>query len=170
MQPGQASRARAATGIFPDRKARCCGMILDFPLQTSSRSFAAAVFSFSVASRIAEAPRSASEKFLPVRADAAEIFFAALLRRLSHPKELKQKGKEPRSGSSFPQDTFCKRRSLNDERLLNRSLSKRSARLCLLSHVKVRSIMGDEALNFRVRNGIGCTRFSMDTKEIFQNI
>ena len=40
----------------------------------------------------------------------------------------------------------------------------------LLSHVKMRSIMGDEALNFRVRNGIGCTRFSMDTKEIFQNI
>ena len=36
----------------------------------------------------------------------------------------------------------------------------------LLSHVKVRSIMGDEELNFRVRNGIGCTLFSMDTKEI----
>ena len=26
--------------------------------------------------------------------------------------------------------------------------------------------MGDEALNCRVRNGIGCTRFSMDTKEM----
>ena len=45
-----------------------------------------------------------------------------------------------------------------------------NAGIGLLSHVKMRSIMGDEALNFRVRNGIGCTRFSMDTKEIFQNI
>ena len=57
---------------------------------------------------------------------------------------------------------------LNDERLLNRSLSKDNLGIGLLSHVKMRSIMGDEALNFRVRNGIGCTRFSMDTKEIFQ--
>ena len=47
---------------------------------------------------------------------------------------------------------------------------KKNAGIGLLSHVKMRSIMGDEALNFRVRNGIGCTRFSMDTKEIFQNI
>ena len=60
---------------------------------------------------------------------------------------------------------------LNDERLLiYRSLSKDNLGIGLLSHVKMRSIMGDEALNFRVRNGIGCTRFSMDTKEIFQNI
>ena len=59
---------------------------------------------------------------------------------------------------------------LNDERLLFRSLSKDNLGIGLLSHVKMRSIMGDEALNFRVRNGIGCTRFSMDTKEIFQNI
>ena len=81
-----------------------------------------------------------------------------------------KKGRNPRSGSSFPQNAFCKRRSLNDERLLNRSLSKDNLGIGLLSHVKVRSIMGDEALNFRVRNGIGCTRFSMDTKEIFQNI
>ena len=29
---------------------------------------------------------------------------------------------------------------------------------------KMRSIMGDEALNFRVRNGIGCTLSSMNTK------
>ena len=49
-----------------------------------------------------------------------------------------------------------------------RSLSKDNLGIGLLSHVKMRSIMGDEALNFRVRNGIGCTRFSMDTKEIFQ--
>ncbi len=25
--------------------------------------------------------------------------------------------------------------------------------------------MGDEALNYRVRNGVGCTRLSLDTKE-----
>ena len=59
---------------------------------------------------------------------------------------------------------------LNDERLLFRSLSKDNLGIGLLSHVKMRSIMGDEALNFRVRNGIGCTRFSMDTKEISKNI
>ncbi len=40
----------------------------------------------------------------------------------------------------------------------------------LLSHMKICSIIGEKELNFRVRNGIGCTRFSMDTKEIFQNI
>ena len=61
-----------------------------------------------------------------------------------------------------------------------RSLSKDNLGIGLLSHVKMRSIMGDEALNrsimgdealnFRVRNGIGCTRFSMDTKEIRPNI
>ena len=45
-----------------------------------------------------------------------------------------------------------------------RSLSKDNLGIGLLSHVKMRSIMGDEALNFRVRNGIGCTRFSMDAK------
>ena len=65
---------------------------------------------------------------------------------------------------------FELKRPLNEERLLKRSLSKDYLGIGLLSHVKVRSIMGDEALNFRVRNGIGCTRFSMDTKEIFQNI
>ena len=26
---------------------------------------------------------------------------------------------------------------------------------------KLRSIIGEEALNFRVRNGFGCTRFSL---------
>ncbi len=35
----------------------------------------------------------------------------------------------------------------------------------LLSHARIRSIMGDEALNYRVRNGVGCTRLSLDTKE-----
>ena len=35
----------------------------------------------------------------------------------------------------------------------------------LLSHARIRSIMGDEALNYRVRNGVGCTRLSFDTKE-----
>ena len=101
------------------------------------------------------------------RPAAKKIFFAALFRRLSHPKELKQK----REGN--PERIFLPSKriqALNDERLLNRSLSKDNLGIGLLSHVKVRSIMGDEALNFRVRNGIGCTRFSMDTKEIFQNI
>ena len=40
----------------------------------------------------------------------------------------------------------------------------------LLSHANIRSIMGDEALNFRVRNGFGCTRLSLDTKEISKYI
>ena len=33
----------------------------------------------------------------------------------------------------------------------------------LLSHARIHSIMGDEALNYRVRNGVGCTRLSLDT-------
>ena len=32
------------------------------------------------------------------------------------------------------------------------------------------SIIGDGELNFRVRNGVGCTLSSMATKEICQNI
>ena len=36
----------------------------------------------------------------------------------------------------------------------------------LLSHTRVCSIMGDEELDYRVRNGIGYTLFSMDTKEM----
>ena len=36
----------------------------------------------------------------------------------------------------------------------------------LLSHTRVCSIMGDEELDYRVRNGIGHTLFSMDTKEM----
>ena len=35
----------------------------------------------------------------------------------------------------------------------------------LLSHMKICSIIGDKELNFRVRNGIGCTLFSMATKK-----
>ena len=77
---------------------------------------------------------------------------------------------EQRKAAEKGKDRFELKRPLNDERLLKRSLSKDYLGIGLLSHVKVRSIMGDEALNFRVRNGIGCTRFSMDTKEIFQNI
>ena len=41
-----------------------------------------------------------------------------------------------------------------------------NAGIGLLSHTKVCSIMGDEELDCRVRNGIGYTLFSMDTKEI----
>ena len=66
-------------------------------------------------------------------------------------------------------DASADTKALNEERLLKRSLSKDNLGIGLLSHVKMRSIMGDEALNFRVRNGIGCTRFSMDTKEIEKN-
>ena len=73
-------------------------------------------------------------------------------------------------------DVFLNAKGPRDDAALKRrkapqgSLSKDNLGIGLLSHVKMRSIMGDEALNFRVRNGIGCTRFSMDTKEIFQNI
>ena len=95
---------------------------------------------------------------------------AALFRRLSHPKKLKQKRKGNPERIFLPSKHILQERSLNDERLLNRSLSKDNLGIVLLSHVLMRCIMGDEALYFRVRNGIGCTRFSMDTKEIFQNI
>ena len=40
----------------------------------------------------------------------------------------------------------------------------------LLSHMTLCSIIGDGELNFRVRNGVGCTLSSMATKEICQNI
>ena len=49
-------------------------------------------------------------------------------------------------------------------------LSKDNLGIGLLSHTKVCSIMGDEELDCRVRNGIGYTLFSMDTKEISKNI
>ena len=35
----------------------------------------------------------------------------------------------------------------------------------LLSHMKICSIIGERELNFRVRNGIGCTLPSMVTKK-----
>ena len=35
----------------------------------------------------------------------------------------------------------------------------------LLSHMKICSIIGEKELNFRVRNGIGCTLLSMVTKK-----
>ena len=38
----------------------------------------------------------------------------------------------------------------------------------LLSHMTLCSIIGDGELNFRVRNGVGCTLSSMATKEIRQ--
>ena len=40
----------------------------------------------------------------------------------------------------------------------------------LLSHMTLCSIIGDGELNFRVRNGVGCTLSSMATKEICQNL
>ena len=40
----------------------------------------------------------------------------------------------------------------------------------LLSHMTLCSIIGDGELNFRVRNGIGCTLSSMAINEICQNI
>ena len=55
---------------------------------------------------------------------------------------------------------------LNDERPSYDDLSKENLGIGLLSHTKVCSIMGDEELDCRVRNGIGYTLFSMDTKEI----
>ena len=59
---------------------------------------------------------------------------------------------------------------LNDERPSCDDLSKENLGIGLLSHTKVCSIMGDEELDCRVRNGIGYTLFSMDTKEIFKCI
>ena len=35
----------------------------------------------------------------------------------------------------------------------------------LLSHMTLCSIIGEEELNYRVRNGIGCTLFSMAAKK-----
>ena len=104
-------------------------------------------------------PKKSSPVFLPGRAyTEKEETRTSNTGRWGNEKLLKRKGR------------FEWKRPLNEERLLKRSLSKDYLGIGLLSHVKVRSIMGDEALNFRVRNGIGCTRFSMDTKEIFQNI
>ena len=60
--------------------------------------------------------------------------------------------------------------ALNDERPSDDDLSKENLGIGLLSHTKVCSIMGDEELDCRVRNGIGYTLFSMDTKEIFKCI
>ena len=57
---------------------------------------------------------------------------------------------------------------LNDERPSDDDLSKENLGIGLLSHTKVCSIMGDEELDCRVRNGIGYTLFSMDTKEIWK--
>ena len=54
------------------------------------------------------------QKLPPVRSDAAEIFFAALLRRFNHPKELKQK----REGT--PERVF-----LPSKRLLQTQVFKR---------------------------------------------
>ena len=63
---------------------------------------------------------------------------------------------------------FCSAGLLNDERPSYDDLSKENLGIGLLSHTKVCSIMGDEELDCRVRNGIGYTLFSMDTKEIFK--
>ena len=40
----------------------------------------------------------------------------------------------------------------------------------LLSHMTLCSIIGEEELNYRVRNGIGCTLFSMAAKKFVKNI
>ena len=56
---------------------------------------------------------------------------------------------------------------LKNERLSRLdSLSKENLGIGLLSHTRICSIMDDEELDCRVRNGIGYTLFSMDTKEI----
>ena len=47
------------------------------------------------------------------------------------------------------------------------SFKTKNSGVGLLSHIKdVCSIISDEELNFRVRNGIGCTLFSMAAKKI----
>ena len=57
-------------------------------------------------------------------------------------------------------------KALNEERPSCDDLSKENLGIGLLSHTRICSIMGDEELDCRVRNGIGYTLFSMDTKEI----
>ena len=47
----------------------------------------------------------------------------------------------------------------------NTAGAENNAGIGLLSHTKICSIMGDEELDFRVRNGIGYTLFSMDTSK-----
>ena len=43
--------------------------------------------------------------------------------------------------------------------------AENNAGIGLLSHTRICSIMGDEELDCRVRNGIGYTLFSMDTSK-----
>lgn len=45
-----------------------------------------------------------------------------------------------------------------------KELNKKRFSVVLLSHNKDCSIIGEEELDFRVRNGVGYTLFSMDTK------
>ncbi len=45
-----------------------------------------------------------------------------------------------------------------------KKLNKKRFSVVLLSHNKDCSIIGEEELDFRVRNGVGYTLFSMDTK------
>ena len=80
--------------------------------------------------------------------------------------------KRPKPRGILFQDTAGLWRAglLNDERPSYDDLSKENLGIGLLSHTKVCSIMGDEELDCRVRNGIGYTLFSMDTKEIFKCI
>ena len=84
------------------------------------------------------------------------------------------------SGDNFPhfplERTKAPRRHgicaglLNEERPSDDDLPKENLGIGLLSHTRICSIMGDEELDCRVRNGIGYTLFSMDTKEIFKCI
>ena len=75
--------------------------------------------------------------------------------------------KTHKSPGSEPQFIWLRSAGLlNDERPSCDDLSKENLGIGLLSHTRVCSIMGDEELDCRVRNGIGYTLFSMDTKEI----
>ena len=74
--------------------------------------------------------------------------------------------KNAKSPGAGQQKAGSERGALNDERPSDDDLSKENLGIGLLSHTRVCSIMGDEELDCRVRNGIGYTLFSMDTKEI----
>ena len=92
---------------------------------------------------------------------------------------LPQKGFPPRSFSFFTSSSAClpSPKQKNPRRSGDKKdpLALRAARGSrtifgsgLLSHMTLCSIIGDGELNFRVRNGVGCTLSSMATKEIWQ--
>ena len=67
----------------------------------------------------------------------------------------------PRGGAPYKKDPLALKAARGSRTIFGSGL---------LSHMTLCSIIGDGELNFRVRNGVGCTLSSMATKEICQNI